>query len=85
MKQELLNIIDLYSNDDTDFFERTDADGKDWEITEEIKTYLESKHVPYKLETEDMFDSAGCDITAISIAWLENNEIEMLLVRMFCC
>lgn len=84
MKQEILNIIDFYSDDGTDFFERTDSDGKDWEITEEIKAYLENHHVPYKIETEDMFDSVGCDITAISIAWIENNEIELLLGGDIC-
>lgn len=84
-KEKIYEILEKYFDDETDSIERTDENGNDFEIEEEVGSLLTKLHLPFKTSIDDMFDNSGCDISSISIAWWENEEINLIVERIFIC
>ena len=84
-REKIYEVLEKYFDDETDSIERTDENGEDFGIEEEVEELLTKLHLPFKTSMDDMFDNSGCDISSISIAWWENEEINLIVERIFVC
>ncbi len=56
---------------------RYDSDGNEFNMDEEIKKYLDTTDIVYKIEKEDGFSSCGYDNEFLAVAWIENGELKL--------
>ena len=84
-REKVYEILEKYFDDETDSIERTDENGNDFGIEEEVGELLTKLRLPFKTSIDDMFDNSGCDISSISIAWWENEQINLIVERIFIC
>jgi hypothetical protein len=57
--------------------ERYEEEG-DLECTEEIRQLLKDNGITqYEVSIDEMFDSCGYDVWAVSVAWIENGKLEL--------
>ena len=60
-----------------EIIERYDENG-DTECYEEIENVLKDNGISkYEISIDDMFDSPGYDVYSVSVAWIENGELEL--------
>lgn len=77
IQEELEKVLAKYLDEDGDIIE----DGFD----EDVIKYFNGIGVRGVTNTEEMFDSPGIDIYSYSIAWEENNKLNMVTYRRVYC
>lgn len=89
IREELENIAELYLDGSGSYTSsRYEDDDKDDEeeilIREEMIEFLDGTNVKYKLAITDGFDSCGYSCDVLSIAWIENDDIELYNILLEC-
>jgi len=68
MRDKIFEIIEKYD-------EENDAECK-----EEIEILLKENGISkYEVSIDDMFDSPGYDVYSVAVAWIENDELQLVV------
>lgn len=68
MREEIFEIIERY-----------DEEG-DTECHDEIRQLLKDNGIEHcEVSVDEMFDSPGYDVYSVSVAWIENGKLELVV------
>lgn len=84
-EESVYEILEQYFDENGDSRERIDENGDAYEISSEVGGFLNKNGITHKISIDEMFDNSGCNISSISIAWVGNGEVNLIVERIFCC
>lgn len=74
MEFELRDIIDNYCDE---YGAIADLD----EMQDEVEQFFNKRNALFVMSRDCMFENPGIDISSVSIAWIENEEPQLLVYR----
>lgn len=81
IREEVDKIINKYYNETDDCYNSlryVDDEKQEIYMEEEIKEYLTVKKVKFQIKTVTGYSNCAYDSSCIAVAWIENNELNLL-------
>lgn len=76
VKERIESIIEKYWNEDEEYYSKYRYEGEDekeFDMTKEIREFLEINGIDFDMSEEDGFDSAGYSNAFMAVAYKVNN------------
>lgn len=77
VKEIIESIIEKYWNEDEEYYSRYRYEGEDekeFDMTKEIRDFLENNSIDFEMSEEDGFDSCGYSNDFMAVAYKVNNR-----------
>ena len=81
IKEEIQSLVNSYDEDGDITISEIDKDVGEGNFKEQLEKIFAKYNIEFTTCFEDMFDSCGFDCWSYSIAWVENNEIQLVTYR----
>ncbi len=75
IKEELNDLLE----------DMTDDVPEDDEVDELLEPYFTSKNIEYTWSMDLMYDSCGCDVYSLAVAWIEDNKPKLAVYNILSC